>query len=152
MVPEISSKSLGGKDEKGREKGWDSLFKMTRILVPIIYMESDIYQYLIFVSCFLSLPPPFSRINSSVIIVNLLDKRKNCKRLLQWHMIFYEETFSSKIKNIDSSFSKLVYSFHSTYQEREIEPSMKREKSYDYRRVKSLGAFLFFSESLWYRM
>ena len=75
-------------------------------------------------------------LNSSVIIVDLLDKGKNCKRLLQRHVIFYEETFSSKIKNIDSSFSKLVYSFHSTYQEREIEPSMKREKSYDYRRVK----------------
>ena len=68
-------------------------------------------------------------LNSSVIIVDLLDKGKNCKRLLQRHVIFYEETFSSKIKNIDSSFSKLVYSFHSTYQEREIEPSMKREKT-----------------------
>ena len=51
-------------------------------------------------------------------------------------MIFYEETFSFEIKNMDSSFPKLVYSFHSAYQEREIDPSMKREKSVDYRRVK----------------
>ena len=76
------------------------------------------------------------KLNPFVISVSFTDKGKNCKPLLQKHVIFYEETFSSKIKNIDSSFSKLVYSFHSTYQEREIEPSMKREKSYDYRRVK----------------
>ena len=50
-------------------------------------------------------------------------------------MIFYEENFSSKIKNIDSSFIKLVYSFHSAYQEREIGSSMKREKSVDDMRV-----------------
>ena len=70
------------------------------------------------------------------ISVSLTDKGKNCKRLLQRHVVFYEENFSSKIKNIDSSFSKLVYNFHSAYQEREIRPSMKREKSSDPMRVK----------------
>ena len=75
-------------------------------------------------------------LNSCVINVRLLDKGKNCKRLLQRHVIFYEETFSSKIKNIDSSFSKLVYNFNSVYQEREIRPSMKRKKSSDPMRVK----------------
>ena len=51
-------------------------------------------------------------------------------------MIFYEENFSSEIKIIDSSFSKLVYSFHSGYQEIEVGPSMEREKSSDQKRVK----------------
>ena len=69
------------------------------------------------------------RFNSCVINVRLLDQGKNCKRLLQRHLIFYEETFSSEIKNIDSSFSTLLYSFHSAYQEREIVTSMKREKA-----------------------
>ena len=52
-------------------------------------------------------------------------------------MIFYEENFSSKIKIIDSSFIELVYSFHSAYQEREIGPSMKTDKSVDDMRVKT---------------
>ena len=51
------------------------------------------------------------------------------------HVIFYEENFSSKIKNIDFSLRKLVYNFHSAYQDREIGPSMKREKSSDPKRV-----------------
>ena len=40
-------------------------------------------------------------------------RREKCKPLLQRHVIFYEETFLSEIKNIDSSFIKLIYSFHS---------------------------------------
>ena len=56
--------------------------------------------------------------------------------VLQRHVIFYEETFLSKIKNVDSGFVKLAYNFDSAYQEREIKPSMKREKSSDPKRVK----------------
>ena len=67
-----------------------------------------------------------------------MDKGKNCKRLLQRHVIVYEETFLSEIKNIDSSFSKLVYNYHSAYQKREIDPSMKREKDVFDTRVKYL--------------
>ena len=66
-----------------------------------------------------------TRVNPLGISVSLTDKGKNCKRLLHRHMIFYGETFSSEIKNIDSRFSKRVYNFHSAYQEREIEPSMQ---------------------------
>ena len=75
-------------------------------------------------------------LNTCGNIVSLTDKGKNCKRLLQRHVIFYEENFSPELKNIDSSFIKLVYSFHSSYQERATEPSMKRENSVDDMRVK----------------
>ncbi len=74
-------------------------------------------------------------LNSHGINGVLNAKGKNCKRLLQPHVISYEETFSPEIKNIDSYFMKLVYSFHSAYQEREIGPSMKKEKRVDAIRI-----------------
>ena len=70
----------------------------------------------------------FKNLNSLVFIVHFVDEGKKCKRLLQRHVILYQETFSSEIKNIESSFRKLVYNFQSAYQKREIDPSMKREK------------------------
>ena len=69
-----------------------------------------------------------------------MNKGKKCKPLLRRHVIFYEESFLSKIENIDSSFSeKTFFPFHTWLDFLSLISGMETLNNFDKTRVDILN-------------